>query len=105
MKETSKQFKSVQALMKRGDISELVIATDSGREGELVARWIMQKAGWHKPVKHLWISSQTNKAIKEGFSSLRPASEYDNLYKSAQCNCQVEMYQYWKTGMYHHKND
>ena len=74
MNETAKQFKAVQALMKRADISDLVIATDSGREGELVARWIMQKAGWNKPAKRLWISSQTDKAIKEGFSSLRPCS-------------------------------
>ena len=81
--ESARQFKAVQALMKRGDVSELVIATDSGREGELVARWIIQKAGWNKPTKRLWISSQTDKAIKEGFNSLKPAAEYDNLYKSA----------------------
>jgi len=95
MKETAKQFKAVQALMKRADVSELVIATDSGREGELVARWIMQKAGWHKPVKRLWISSQTDKAIKEGFSNLKPASEYDNLYKSAQARAEAD----WLVGL------
>jgi len=95
IKETSKQFNAVQALMKRGDISELVIATDSGREGELVARWIMQKAGWHKPAKRLWISSQTDKAIKEGFSSLKPAKEYDNLYKSAQARAEAD----WLVGL------
>ena len=95
MNETSKQFKVVQALMKRGDISDLVIATDSGREGELVARWIMQKAGWNKPAKRLWISSQTDKAIKEGFSSLRPSAEYDNLYKSAQARAEAD----WLVGL------
>ncbi len=95
MNETSKQFKIVQALMKRGDISDLVIATDSGREGELVARWIMQKAGWNKPAKRLWISSQTDKAIKEGFASLRPAADYDNLYKSAQARAEAD----WLVGL------
>ncbi len=95
MNETAKQFKAVQALMKRGDISDLVIATDSGREGELVARWIMQKAGWNKPAKRLWISSQTDKAIKEGFASLRPAVEYDNLYKSAQARAEAD----WLVGL------
>lgn len=92
---TSKQFNAVQSLMRRADVSELVIATDSGREGELVARWIMQKAGWEKPTKRLWISSQTDRAIKEGFSKLRPASEYDNLYKSAQARAEAD----WLVGL------
>ena len=83
IKETGKQFNIVKRLMERGDVSELVIATDAGREGELVARWIMEKAGWKKPVKRLWISSQTDNAIREGFANLKPAKEYDNLYKSA----------------------
>jgi DNA topoisomerase-3 len=95
MNETGRQFKAVQALMKRGDVSELVIATDSGREGELVARWIMQKAGWNKPTKRLWISSQTDKAIKEGFNSLKPAADYDNLYKSAQARAEAD----WLVGL------
>ena len=95
MNETARQFKAVQALMKRSDISDLVIATDSGREGELVARWIMQKAGYKKPAKRLWISSQTDKAIKEGFASLRPAGEYDNLYKSAQARAEAD----WLVGL------
>lgn len=93
--QTSKQFKVVQALMKRADVSELVIATDSGREGELVARWIMQKAGWKKPTKRLWISSQTDKAIKEGFSSLKKSSEYDNLFQSAQARAEAD----WLVGL------
>ena len=95
IKQTAKQFKVVQSLMKSGDISDLVIATDSGREGELVARWIMQKAGWNKPTKRLWISSQTDKAIKEGFASLRPAADYDNLYKSAQARAEAD----WLVGL------
>lgn len=95
IKGTTKQFKVVQSLMKRGDVSDLVIATDSGREGELVARWIMQKAGWSKPAKRLWISSQTDRAIKEGFASLKPSKEYDNLYKSAQARAEAD----WLVGL------
>ncbi len=93
--QTARQFKVVQSLMKRGDISDLVIATDAGREGELVARWIMVKAGWKKPTKRLWISSQTDKAIKEGFAKLRPASDYDNLYRSAQARSEAD----WIVGL------
>ena len=93
--QTGRQFRVVQGLMKRGDISELVIATDAGREGELVARWIMAKAGWKKPTKRLWISSQTDRAIKEGFARLRPAGEYDNLFRSAQARSEAD----WLVGL------
>lgn len=93
--QTGRQFRVVQGLMKRGDISELIIATDAGREGELVARWIMQKAGWNKPAKRLWISSQTDRAIKEGFAHLRPASAYDNLFRSAQARSEAD----WLVGL------
>lgn len=93
--QTGRQFRVVQSLMKRSDISELIIATDAGREGELVARWIMQKAGWKKPTKRLWISSQTDRAIKEGFAHLRPAAEYDNLYRSAQARSEAD----WLVGL------
>ncbi len=95
IRETSKQFGIVKNLLHRGDVDELVIATDSGREGELVARWIMEKAGFNKPVKRLWISSQTDKAIKDGFNSLKPAREYDNLYYSAQCRAEAD----WLIGL------
>ena len=95
IKETGKQFNVIRGLMKRDDVDELVIATDAGREGELVARWIIMKAGWKKPVKRLWISSQTDRAIKEGFNNLRPAREYDNLYKSAQCRAEAD----WLVGL------
>ena len=84
IKQTSKQFRTVSKLMGRADIDRLIIATDAGREGELVARWIMMKAHFKKPAFRLWISSQTDRAIKEGFSKLKPAREYDNLYYSAQ---------------------
>ncbi|NLE23725.1 MAG: DNA topoisomerase III, partial [Clostridiaceae bacterium] len=80
IKETSKQFGIVRGLLHRDDVSELVIATDAGREGELVARWIIEKAGFKKPIRRLWISSQTDKAINEGFQNLKPSRNYDNLY-------------------------
>ena len=95
IKETAKQFRIVQGLMKRGDVGELIIATDAGREGELVARWIMVKAGWNKPTKRLWISSQTDKAIREGFANLKPARDYDNLYRSAQARSEAD----WLVGL------
>ena len=95
IKETAGQFKTVQNLMNRPDISDLVIATDAGREGELVARWIMIKAGWKKPAKRLWISSQTDRAIKEGFASLKPAAEYDPLFRAAQARSQAD----WLVGL------
>jgi len=95
IRETAKQFNAVKSLMMRDDVDELVIATDSGREGELVARWIMIKAGWRKPVKRLWISSQTDRAIMEGFKNLKPAQEYDNLFRSAQCRAEAD----WLVGL------
>ncbi len=58
--------------MERKDIDEIIIATDAGREGELVARWIIEKAHVKKPIKRLWISSQTDKAILDGFKNLKP---------------------------------
>ena len=73
MKETSQQYRAIEQLSRRGDLAELVIATDAGREGELVARWIMELIRWKKPFKRLWISSQTDQAIREGFAQLKPA--------------------------------
>ena len=93
--QSGRQFRVVQAQMRRGDVDELVIATDAGREGELVARWIMEKAGWKKKTSRLWISSQTDKAIREGFAHLRPAAEYDNLFHSARARSQAD----WVVGL------
>ncbi|MFT5875931.1 MAG: DNA topoisomerase-3 [Clostridium sp.] len=90
IKETSKQYKVVHELLKRADVDELVIATDAGREGELVARWIIQKAGFKKPIKRLWISSQTEKAIKDGFASLKPGRDYENLFWAAQSRAEAD---------------
>ncbi len=95
IKQTSKQYRIVSALMKRPDIDKLVIATDAGREGELVARWIMMKAHCKLPAYRLWISSQTDKAIKEGFQNLKSAKEYDNLYHSAQARAEAD----WLVGL------
>ncbi|MBV7391607.1 DNA topoisomerase III [Enterococcus sp. ALS3] len=92
---TRGQLKTIGQLAKRKDISEAVIATDAGREGELVARWILEYVKFDKPVKRLWISSQTNKAIKEGFSKLKPAKEYDNLYQSALARSKAD----WLVGL------
>lgn len=95
LKETNHQYKAVQQLMKRQDVGELVIATDAAREGELLARWIMQMAGWKKTFKRLWISSQTDKAIKDGFASLKPGSQFDRLYESARCRAEAD----WMIGL------
>lgn len=84
IKETSKQFQNVKTILKRNDISELIIATDAGREGELVARWIINKIGFNKQIKRLWISSMTDRAIKDGFNNLQNSKNYDNLYLSAE---------------------
>lgn len=93
--ESRKQYNAVSSLMKRSDVSELIIATDAGREGELVARWIMQKAGWKGKTRRLWISSQTDKAIRDGFANLKPASDYDSLFLSAQARSEAD----WLVGL------
>lgn len=95
IRETSHQFKAVAQLCKRSDIGELIIATDAGREGELVARWIMELVHWNKPFKRLWISSQTDQAIRDGFAKLRPGREYDRLYASAVCRAEAD----WLIGL------
>jgi len=80
LRESSHQFKAVQQLMRRPDIGELIVATDAAREGELLARWIID---------------QTDKAIKEGFASLKPGSEYDRLFHSARCRAEAD----WMIGL------
>lgn len=95
IRETAKQFGTIRNLMKLPEVEELIIATDAGREGELVARWIIMKAGWHKPIKRLWISSQTDRAIKEGFASLKPGKEYERLFAAAQCRAEAD----WLVGL------
>ncbi|MCP3747054.1 DNA topoisomerase III [Paenibacillus sp. A3M_27_13] len=95
LRESNHQFKAVQQLMKRQDIGELIVATDAAREGELLARWIIQMANWKKPFRRLWISSQTDKAIKAGFAKLLPGQQFDRLYESARCRAEAD----WMIGL------
>lgn len=83
IKQSGKQFNAVKSQLLRGDVNEIIIATDAGREGELVARWIIEKSKVRKPIKRLWISSVTDKAIKDGFKNLKPGKNYEHLYASA----------------------
>lgn len=95
IKQSARQYQAVKSQLFRKDIGEIIIATDAGREGELVARWILEKSGCHKPVKRLWISSVTDKAIREGFAHLRDGKEYQNLYAAAVCRAQAD----WLVGI------
>lgn len=95
IKQTGKQFAIVKNLIHRTDVGEIIIATDAGREGELVARLILEKAGNKKPIKRLWISSVTDKAISEGFASLKDGRAYNNLYDAAMCRAEAD----WLVGI------
>ena len=92
---TAKQFGVVKRQLFRNDVKDIVIATDAGREGELVARFILMKAGCRKPLKRLWISSVTDRAIKEGFSRLRDGREYNHLRDAAMCRAEAD----WLVGL------
>lgn len=95
LKKTSKQYNEVKKQLLRNDVDEIIIATDAGREGELVARWIIDKSGVRKKIKRLWISSQTDKAIMDGFKNLKDGRAYDNLYKAAVCRAEAD----WLVGL------
>ena len=95
IKKTSKQFNTIKELLGQKDVKEIVIATDAGREGELVARWIIEKSKINKPIKRLWISSVTDKAIKEGFSKLKDGKAYEKLYDSAVARSEAD----WLVGI------
>lgn len=95
IKQTSKQFSVIKQQLNRKDVSDIVIATDAGREGELVARWIIDKSKVKKPIKRLWISSVTDKAIKDGFNRLKDGKEYENLYQSALSRAEAD----WLVGI------
>ena len=82
-KDKAQQFKVLSALMKDKRVTELVCATDAGREGELIFRLVYNKAGCTKPFKRLWISSLEDSAIREGFNHLRDGKDYDRLYEAA----------------------
>ena len=93
--QTAKKYHAVKAQIHRQDVGEIIIATDAGREGELVARLILKKAGSSKPIKRLWISSVTDKAIREGFAHLKDGREYDSLYDAAMCRAEAD----WLVGI------
>ena len=90
-----KQFDTLRSLMERPDVTGLVCATDAGREGELIFRFVYRMAGCKKPFQRLWISSMEDAAIKDGFAHLKPGTDYDNLYQSALCRAQAD----WLVGI------
>ncbi len=95
IKKTKSQFLTVKKLMNDKETGDIICATDSGREGELIFRYIYEQAGCRKPVRRLWISSMTDEAIRAGFDSLRPSADYDALYASARCRADAD----WLIGM------
>ena len=95
IRQTSKQYQAVKTQLFRKDIGDIIIATDAGREGELVARWILDKSGCHKSIRRLWISSVTDKAIRDGFHNLKDGRDYDNLYRAAVARAEAD----WLVGI------
>ena len=95
IKQSMKQYNAVKSQLHRKDIKEVIIATDAGREGELVARWILEKTNTRKPIKRLWISSVTDKAIKDGFNNLKDGRAYENLYQAAVARSEAD----WVVGI------
>ena len=93
--EKKQQFEVLRTLLNRPDVDSVTAATDAGREGELIFRFVYQMAGCTKPVKRLWISSMEDAAIREGFANLRPDSDYDALYQSALCRAKAD----WLVGI------
>ena len=94
-KDKEKQFSILKALLFRNDVTEVINACDSGREGELIFRFVMEKAGCKKPVKRLWISSMEESAIRKGFENLKDGTDYDRLYRSALCRAKAD----WLVGI------
>lgn len=95
IRQTAKQYNAVKTQLFRKDVGDIIIATDAGREGELVARWILDKSGCRKPIRRLWISSVTDKAIRDGFHNLRDGREYNDLYRAAAARAEAD----WLVGM------
>lgn len=92
---TKSQYQIIKKLMQDKEVESIICATDSGREGELIFRYIYEHAKCKKKVQRLWISSMTDQAIKKGFETLRPGEDYDNLYESAKCRSEAD----WLVGM------
>ena len=84
------QFSILKDLMHRSDVTEIINACDSGREGELIFRFVYEQANCKKPFSRLWISSMEASAIREGFSNLKDGRGYDNLYQSALCRAKAD---------------
>lgn len=95
IKQTRRQYNAVKRVLHRKDVGEVIIATDAGREGELVARWILELAKVKKPIKRLWISSVTDKAIRDGFRQLKDGRAYDALYAAAEARAEAD----WIVGL------
>ena len=95
IRQTAKQYNAVKTQLFRKDVGDIIIATDAGREGELVARWILDKSGCRKPIRRLWISSVTDKAIRDGFHNLKDGREYNDLYRAAAARAEAD----WLVGM------
>ena len=95
IRQTAKQYNAVKTQLFRKDVGDIIIATDAGREGELVARWILDKSGCRKPIRRLWISSVTDKAIRDGFQNLKDGREYNDLYRAAAARAEAD----WLVGM------
>lgn len=94
-KDKEKQFSVLKTLLFRKDVTEVINACDAGREGELIFRFVMEKAGCKKPVKRLWISSMEESAIRKGFENLKDGADYDSLYQSALCRAKAD----WLVGI------
>ncbi len=92
---TKGQYAVLKKLLNDPGVDRVICATDSGREGELIFRYIYDQARCKKPVDRLWISSMTDAAIREGFRTLRPDADYDGLYESARCRSEAD----WLVGM------
>ena len=93
--EKKQQFDILRSLMERPDVTGLICATDAGREGELIFRFVYQMAGCKKPFKRLWISSMEDSAIRDGFAHLKLGTDYDPLYQSALCRAKAD----WLVGI------
>ena len=93
--EKKQQFDILRSLMEHPDVTGLICATDAGREGELIFRFVYQMAGCKKPFKRLWISSMEDSAIRDGFAHLKLGTDYDPLYQSALCRAKAD----WLVGI------
>ncbi|HEX2898623.1 MAG TPA: DNA topoisomerase, partial [Bacteroidia bacterium] len=89
----AKQFAIIASLFEKAD--SIICATDAGREGELIFRYIYDKVGGGKPTQRLWVSSQTDKALRDGFAKLKSGHDYDNLYEAARCRSEAD----WLVGI------